>query len=162
MNKEILRLAIPNIISNLSVPLLSFVDVALMGHLQNAEYILTIGFGVMIFNFIFWGFGFLRMGTSGFAAQEFGRDNHKECLFVLYRALLIAIIGAVLLIIFRGYLIRLSLLFIDTTPEVEIYITDYFNIRILSAPATISIFAFTGWFFWYAECSHTHDYCRYG
>ena len=147
MNKEILRLAIPNIISNLSVPLLSFVDVALMGHLENAEYILTIGFGVMIFNFIFWGFGFLRMGTSGFAAQEYGRNNHKECLFVLYRALLIAIIGAVLLIIFRGYLIRLSLQFIDTTPEVEIYITDYFNIRILSAPATISIFAFTGWFF---------------
>ena len=147
MNKEILRLAIPNIISNLSVPLLSFVDVALMGHLESAEYILTIGFGVMIFNFIFWGFGFLRMGTSGFAAQEFGRDNHKECLFVLYRALLIALAGAVFLIIFKGYLLRLSLLFIDTTPEVELYIADYFNIRILSAPATITIFAFTGWFF---------------
>ena len=66
MNREILKLAIPNIISNLSVPLLSLVDVALMGHLDSAEYILTIGFGVMIFNFVYWGFGFLRMGATGF------------------------------------------------------------------------------------------------
>ncbi|NOR64665.1 MAG: MATE family efflux transporter, partial [Candidatus Scalindua sp.] len=147
MNREILKLAIPNIISNLSIPLLSLVDVALMGHLDSAEYILTIGFGVMIFNFVYWGFGFLRMGTTGFTAQEFGRQDNKECLLILGRALLIAVAGALLLITFKTPLLKLSLLLIGTTPEVDAYVADYFNIRILAAPATISLFAFTGWFF---------------
>ncbi len=147
MNREILKLAIPNIISNLSVPLLSLVDVALMGHLDSAEYILTIGFGVMIFNFVYWGFGSLRMGTTGFTAQEFGRKNNKECMLILGRALLIALAGALLLIAFKTPLLKLSLLLIGTTPEVDVYIADYFNIRILAAPATIALFAFTGWFF---------------
>ncbi|MGR3318617.1 MAG: MATE family efflux transporter, partial [Candidatus Anammoxibacter sp.] len=112
MNKEILRLAIPNIISNLSIPMLSFVDVALMGHLASAEYILTIGFGTMIFNFIYWSFGFLRMGTTGFTAQEYGKannENKKECLLILGRALLVAIIGSLLLIVFRKPILQLSL-----------------------------------------------------
>ncbi len=147
MNREILKLAIPNIISNLSVPLLSLVDVALMGHLGSAEYILTIGFGVMIFNFVYWGFGFLRMGTTGFTAQEFGKQDNKECLLILGRALLIAVAGALLLIVLKVPLLKLSLLLIGTTPEVDAYVADYFNIRILAAPATISLFAFTGWFF---------------
>ncbi len=147
MNREILRLAVPNIISNLSVPLLSLVDVALMGHLDSAEYILTIGFGVMIFNFVYWSFGFLRMGTTGFTAQEFGRQDNKECLLILGRALLIAMAGASLLIIFKAPILKLSLLLIGTTPDVNTYVADYFNIRILAAPATISLFAFTGWFF---------------
>jgi MATE family multidrug resistance protein len=147
MNREILRLAIPNIISNLSIPLISLVDIGLMGHLDSAEYILTIGFGVMIFNFVYWGFGFLRMGTSGFTAQEYGKQNDKECLLVLGRALLVAVIGSIFLIALKTPLLKLSLLLIDTTPDVEAYVTDYFNIRILAAPATISLFAFTGWFF---------------
>ena len=146
MNREILRLAIPNIISNLSIPLLSIVDVALMGHLDSAEYILTIGFGVMIFNFIYWAFGFLRMGTSGFTAQEYGKQDNKECLLILGRALLVAICGALILIILKIPILKLSLLLIDSTPEVESYVKGYFNIRILAAPATISIFAFIGWF----------------
>ncbi|MCP4269759.1 MAG: MATE family efflux transporter [Candidatus Brocadiaceae bacterium] len=147
MNREILRLAIPNIISNLSIPLISLVDVGLMGHLDSAEYILTIGFGVMIFNFVYWGFGFLRMGTTGFTAQEYGKQNDRECLLVLGRALLVAVLGSLLLIALKTPLLKLSLLLIDTTPDVEAYVTDYFNIRILAAPATISLFAFTGWFF---------------
>ena len=147
MNREILRLAIPNIISNLSVPLLSLVDVALMGHLDSAEYILTIGFGVMIFNFVYWSFGFLRMGTSGFTAQEYGKSDNRECLLILGRALLVAVTGASLLISLKTPLLKLSLLLIDTTPEVKAYVAEYFAIRILAAPATISLFAFTGWFF---------------
>ncbi len=147
MNREILRLAIPNIISNLSIPLISLVDVGLMGHLDSAEYILTIGFGVMIFNFVYWGFGFLRMGTTGFTAQEYGKQNDKECFLILGRALLVAVLGSLLLIALKTPLLKLSLLLIDTTPDVEAYVTDYFNIRILAAPATISLFAFTGWFF---------------
>ncbi len=118
-----------------------------MGHLDSAEYILTIGFGVMIFNFVYWGFGFLRMGTTGFTAQEYGKQNDRECLLVLGRALLVAVLGSLLLIALKTPLLKLSLLLIDTTPDVEAYVTDYFNIRILAAPATISLFAFTGWFF---------------
>ncbi len=147
MNKEILRLAIPNIISNLSIPMISLVDLGLMGHLDSAEYILTIGFGVMIFNFVYWGFGFLRMGTSGFTAQEYGRQDNRECLLVLGRSLLVATLGALLLIAIKSPLLKLSFLLINTTPDIEAYVTDYFNIRILAAPATISLFAFTGWFF---------------
>ena len=147
MNREILRLAIPNIISNLSVPLLSLVDIALMGHLDSTEYILTIGFGVMIFNFVYWSFGFLRMGTSGFTAQEYGKGDNRECLLILGRALLVAVTGASLLMALKTPLSKLSLLLIDTTPEVKTYVAEYFAIRILAAPATISLFAFTGWFF---------------
>ncbi|MGR3218769.1 MAG: MATE family efflux transporter [Candidatus Anammoxibacter sp.] len=147
MNKEFLKLAIPNIISNLSVPLLSFVDVALMGHLDSARFILTIGFGTMIFNFIYWSFGFLRMGTTGFTAQEYGKANENECLLILGRALLVAILGSLLLIAFKKPILQLSLSLMDTTPEVEAYVSEYFNIRILAAPATLSILAFTGWFF---------------
>lgn len=72
MNKKILRLAIPNIISNVSVPLLSMVDLMLMGHLESEAYIGAVALGGMIFNFIFWGLGFLRMGTTGFTAQALG------------------------------------------------------------------------------------------
>ena len=75
MNKEILKLAIPNILANLSVPIVSLVDVALMGHLSSEAFILAIGFGVMIFNFIYWGFGFLRMGVTGITAQNEGKKE---------------------------------------------------------------------------------------
>ena len=110
MNKEILRLAIPNIISNLSIPMISLVDLGLMGHLDSAEYILTIGFGVMIFNFVYWGFGFLRMGTSGFTAQEYGRQDNRECLLVLGRALLVATwLGSLLLIAMKIPTVKIKL-----------------------------------------------------
>ena len=69
MNKQILRLAIPNILSNLSVPLLSVVDTALVGHLDGLHFLGAVALGSMIFNFIYWGFGFLRMGTTGLTAQ---------------------------------------------------------------------------------------------
>ncbi|MGR3177496.1 MAG: MATE family efflux transporter [Candidatus Anammoxibacter sp.] len=121
-----------------------------MGHLASAEYILTIGFGTMIFNFIYWSFGFLRMGTTGFTAQEYGKvDNtdNNECLLILGRALLVAIVGSLLLIAFKKPILHLSLSLMSTTPEIEAYVSEYFNIRILAAPATLSILVFTGWFF---------------
>ncbi|HET6527160.1 MAG TPA: MATE family efflux transporter, partial [Balneolaceae bacterium] len=76
MNRKILNLAIPNIISNLTVPLIGIVDTALIGHLEKTYYLGAIAVGGMIFNFIFWGFGFLRMGTTGITAQAFGKENH--------------------------------------------------------------------------------------
>ena len=146
MNKEILRLAIPNILANLSIPLLSVVDVALMGNLDSKDYILAIGFGVMIFNFVYWGFGFLRMGMTGMTAQQVGRGNVDESYRLLFRGLLIAVVGGVLLFVFKNYLLQLSLYLIGSNTTVNSQITTYFNIRILAAPATLGLYAFIGWF----------------
>jgi MATE family multidrug resistance protein len=146
LNKEILRLAIPNILANLSIPLLSVVDVALMGNLDSKDYILAIGFGVMIFNFVYWGFGFLRMGMTGMTAQQVGRGNVDESYRLLFRGLLISVIGGVLLFVFKNYLLQLSLYLIGSNTTVNSQITTYFNIRILAAPATLGLYAFIGWF----------------
>lgn len=89
MNRRILRLAIPNIISNITVPLLGMVDMALMGHLDNKAYIGAIALGSMIFNFIYWGFGFLRMSTSGFVAQVYGRRDLADVMLNLARPYLL-------------------------------------------------------------------------
>src|SRR5690606_1870063 len=98
MNKNILRLAIPNIISNITVPLLGLVDLALMGHLNSELYIGAIALGGVIFNFIYWGFGFLRMSTTGFTAQAVGMGKKNEPYIVLLRALAVAV-GAGLIIL---------------------------------------------------------------
>ena len=83
MNRKILNLAIPNIISNLSIPLLSSVDTAVVGHLDKVAYLGAIALGTMIFNFIYWGFGFLRMGTTGLTAQAHGRKNNEQTILIL-------------------------------------------------------------------------------
>ncbi|MCB0401592.1 MAG: MATE family efflux transporter [Flavobacteriales bacterium] len=146
MNREILKLAIPNILANLSVPVVSMVDVALMGHLGSGSYILAIGFGVMIFNFMYWAFGFLRMGMTGMTAQEVGRKNVPESYRLLFRGLLIAFGGALLLILFQTPLLNLALYAIDGSDAVNQQVSDYFRIRIYAAPATIGLYAFVGWF----------------
>ena len=126
--------------------MLSVVDVALMGHLSDESYILSIGFGVMIFNFIYWAFGFLRMGVTGMTAQEVGKGDLNESYRILFRALLIAFIGAALLFLFKDLLLQISLNLIDTNAEVKHQITRYFNVRIYAAPATLGLYAFMGWF----------------
>ncbi|MDZ7740759.1 MAG: MATE family efflux transporter [Bacteroidota bacterium] len=149
MNRDILRLAIPFVISNISVPILGMVDLALLGHLDTPEpedYIGAIALGGMIFNIIYWGFSFLRMGTSGFTAQAYGRKDEKEVILILSRALLVAISGSILLIAFQNPLDSLSFWIMDGSPEVERLAAEYFHIRIFAAPATISLYAFTGWF----------------
>ena len=146
MNKEILKLAIPNILANLSVPIVSVVDLALMGHLSGEAFILAIGFGVMVFNFIYWGFGFLRMGVTGITAQNVGKKDTDETYRVLLRGLLVAFGGALLLFICKNYLLEAALFFIDSSPAVNQEITTYFNTRIYAAPATIGLYAFIGWF----------------
>jgi len=146
LNKEILKLAIPNILANLSVPIVSVVDVALMGHQSSEAFILAIGFGVMIFNFIYWGFGFLRMGVTGITAQNEGKNDIDETFRVLFRGLIVAGAGALFLILFKTYLLELALYLIGSTPSVNEEITTYFNIRIFAAPATIGLYAFIGWF----------------
>ena len=146
MNKEILKLAIPNILANLSVPMLSLVDIALMGHLNSTSYILSIGFGVMIFNFIYWAFGFLRMGITGMTAQEVGKGNVNESYRLLFRGVIIAFLGAALLFVFKDLLLQLSLYLINSSDAVNEQTATYFSIRIYAAPATLGLYAFIGWF----------------
>ena len=146
MNRKILRLAIPNIISNLSVPLLGAVDTALVGHLEEVYYLGAIAIGGMIFNFIFWGFGFLRMGTTGITAQAFGEENKTESVMTLARALCVAGVFSLLILLLQVFIVDLGFLIVDASPEVERYTRIYFNIRIYTAPATLGLYAINGWF----------------
>ena len=146
MNKNILRLAVPNIISNITIPLLGLVDMALMGHMGDEKYIGAIALGGVIFNIIYWSFGFLRMGTSGFTAQAYGERDNEKAITTLARALLVAFSAAVLIIVLQRPVEWLSFLLISGSTGVESLAGEYFRIRIWAAPATISIFALTGWF----------------
>ena len=146
MNKQILRLAVPNILSNLSVPLLSSVDTAVVGHLDKVSYLGAIAIGSMIFNFIYWAFGFLRMGTTGLTAQAFGKNSLNDQILTLARSLLLAILAAVLIILFQSIIKKISFFLIEANQEVEFFARQYFDIRIYAAPATLGLYAFHGWF----------------
>src|SRR6056297_928383 len=148
VNKRILNLAVPNIISNITVPLLSMVDISLVGHLDvNSKlHIGAISLGTMIFNFIYWGFSFLRMGTSGFAAQAFGRRDYRETMLVLSRAVSVAVGGAIFLIVLQYPIAKIGFYLLNGSKEVEALAREYFFIRIWAAPATIGLYALTGWF----------------
>jgi multidrug resistance protein, MATE family len=146
VNRKILNLAIPNIISNITIPLLGMVDLALMGHLGDQVYIGAVAVGGMIFNFIYWNFSFLRMGTSGFTAQSFGRQDRPETVMILLRALLVAGSVAALLILLRNPLADLAFRIIGPGPGVELPAREYYSIRIFAAPATLALYAITGWF----------------
>ena len=133
MNKQILRLAIPNIITNITVPLLGMVDTAIVGHLQNGDgvdYIGAIAVGTMIFNIIYWNFGFLRMGTSGFTAQAYGAKDKEEQANILLRACFIAIVAAFLLIIFQ----KINIVFVLSR------ILSKFAIPVCAGAANLSLF----------------------
>ncbi|MFZ4400276.1 MAG: MATE family efflux transporter [Bacteroidales bacterium] len=145
MNKKILRLAIPNVISNITIPLLGLVDVGLMGHLGSQVYIGGIAIGTMIFNIIFWAFGFLRMGSSGFTAQAYGQRNFPEAIMVLARSLTMAIISGVTIILLQKPIALIAFKFIGTSSGVECIASEYYYIRIYAAPATIALTAVFGW-----------------
>lgn len=146
MNKQILRLAIPFIISNITVPLVSTVDTALMGHLGSTAHLGAIGLGSAIFNFLYWNFAFIRMSTVGMTAQEFGAGNKVEMGRLLGRSLFVALIGACILLIFRNQIENLSFLLSKGEANIENIAKDYFRIRIFAAPATLGLYALTGWF----------------
>ncbi|MDY0075894.1 MAG: MATE family efflux transporter [Bacteroidales bacterium] len=145
MNKSILRLAVPNIISNITVPILGMVDIALMGHLESAVYIGAIGLGSVIFNVLYLSLGFLRMGTTGFTAQAYGKSDNAEIAHGLYRAFGVAFVLALLLIMFQLPIEKLSFYLLNGSEEVKSLAREYFYIRIYAAPATLGIFVLMGW-----------------
>ena len=146
MNRSILKLAIPNIISNLSVPLLGAVDTALVGHLDHVYYLGALAVGSVIFNFIFWGFGFLRMGTTGLTAQEYGARDRQEMIMILARVQLIAMMIGLLILMLQYPIISLSFLMIESSQEVAEYTRVYYDIRIYTAPAVLALYGLNGWF----------------
>lgn len=145
MNKQILALALPNIITNITVPLLGMVDVAIVGHLSSA-HIGAIAIGTSIFNLIYWNFGFLRMGTSGFTAQAYGAKDLDEAVRVFVRAFSIALSIALALILLQWPLSRLALLIFEGSNDVLNMALTYFFVRIWAAPATLGLYAVKGWF----------------
>jgi MATE family multidrug resistance protein len=146
VNKQILKLAVPNIISNISIPMLGIVDMALMGHLESDAYIGAIALGSLIFNFIYWSFGFLRMGTSGFTAQAWGRNDHPETILVFARAFFIAIVMSLLLLLLQKPIEILSFAVLKGETRVEDLAMTYFRIRVWAAPAALGQFALLGFF----------------
>ena len=146
MDRQILRLAIPNIISNITVPLLGMVDLAILGHLESAVYIGAIALGGLVFNFIYAVFSFLRMGTSGFTAQAYGEKDDTEMIMMFGRSMFFAIAGGLLLISLQYPIDIFSFYIMDGSAEVKTLAREYYYIRIYAAPASLGILALSGWF----------------
>ena len=148
INKDILKLALPSILANITVPLVGMVDIAVAGHLDTSAAVMIggIAIGSMLFDLLYWNFGFLRVGTGGLAAQAYGRGDRKECARILTRALGIAVACALVLIAIQWVFVKAAFLVVDCTPEVRELASQYFFIRIWAAPATLSLMAFKGWF----------------
>lgn len=146
MNKKILQLAIPSIISNITVPLQGLIDITIGGHLGATAYIGAIAVGGLLFNIIYWGFGFLRMGTSGMTSQAYGSHNADEMINMLVRAVGIGFCIAFVLLIFQYPIRTAAFYIIETTPEIKRLATVYFSICIWGAPAVLGLYGFAGWF----------------
>ncbi len=146
MNKEILRLAIPNILSNISVPLISTVDTVLMGHLSTV-HLGAVGLGAMIFNFVYWNFGFLRMGTTGITAQAFGENSDTKILDTLLRSCITAGVITLIIVAFSIPIFRATSWAMNVSPESMALVKQYFFIRLCAAPATLLIYSLNGWYF---------------
>ncbi|MCF0160102.1 MAG: MATE family efflux transporter [Bacteroidaceae bacterium] len=144
---NILKLAIPSIISTLTVPLMGLLDVVIVGHLADPAFIGAIAVGGMMFSLLYWGFGFLRMGTGGLTAQAFGRGDEKDIRLQLIRPLVIAFaIAVVILLLQRPVEQLITLLIGDNEPTVIHWASVYFRICVWGAPATLSLYALNGWF----------------
>ncbi len=146
MNRKILHLALPAIISNITVPLLGLVDVAIVGHLGAAAYIGAIAVGGMLFNMIYWLFGFLRMGTSGLTSQAYGKRDFRESVRVLYRALGVGLAFACCLILLQEPVRWVAFRLMEMTPAVQQLASIYFHICVWGAPAVLGLYALSGWF----------------
>jgi len=145
-NKNIWRIAAPMILSNISVPLLGMVDTGVTGHLENAAYLGAVAVGSTIFGFLYTGVNFLRMGTTGIAAQQFGANDFDGLRVSLGQALIVALTIAAILLVLHVPIGAAAISLIGPDPAVAGFADQYFSIRIWSAPATLANFALLGWF----------------
>lgn len=152
-NREILRLAVPSILANITVPLVGMVDIAVAGHLVGgagsygaAEFIGGIAIGSLLFDLLYWNFGFLRISTGGLTAQAFGRKDFQECTDIFARSLGISLIISLIILLLQSPFPKAAFLVVKTSPTVKNLALQYFFIRIWAAPATLSLMVIKGWF----------------
>lgn len=146
LNKEILRLAVPSILANITIPLVGMVDVAIIGHISNAAAIGGIAIGTMLFDLLYWNFGFLRIGTSGLTAQAYGQNNGLKEVSIFSQTMSIAMISALFVLAIQWLFVTAVLYFIPCSEEVGSFARRYFFVRIWAAPATLALMVFKGWF----------------
>lgn len=145
-DRQILQIALPSIVSNITVPLLGMIDVAIVGHMGSPVYIGAVAVGSMIFNLVYWLFGFLRMGSSGLTSQALGRRDLAEVIRLLVRSTVIAFSIALLFIVLQIPMKWASFALIGPTTDVAPYADAYFHIVIWGAPAVLGLFSLSGWF----------------
>ena len=145
-DKQILKIALPAIVTNITVPLLGLVDTAIVGHMGNATYIGAIAVGSMVFNLVYWVFGFLRMGTSGLTAQARGRRDLQEMRSLLVRSQTVAMTIALLILLLQVPLRDVMLWLIGPTDDVRPLAVTYYHIVVWGAPAMLGLYGLSGWF----------------
>lgn len=146
LNREVLRLAIPSILANITIPLVGIVDVAIIGHISNAAAVGGIAVGTMLFDLLYWNFGFLRAGTSGMTAQAFGRGDKHGQAKLLKQGLAISAMAAAAIWLIQWLFVTAVLWLMPCSEEVATFARHYFFVRIWAAPATLALMALKGWF----------------
>lgn len=146
IDKRILSIALPSIVANITVPLLGLVDMAVSGHLGNAVYIGAVAVGSMIFNVVYWVFGFLRMGTSGMTSQALGRRDMNDVATTLARSIVVAMAVAAFIIILQKPLGSVALALVGASAEINAEAWHYFRICVWGAPAMLCLYSLTGWY----------------
>ena len=142
----ILKLSIPIFFANLAIPLVGIIDTALMGNLGNLSYLTATSIAANLFSMIFWSFGFLRMGTVGMVSQALGENNYQEILNIVLRNILFVLIVSVLIFVFQLFILNLSLKIFNLSELTKEFYTQYFKIRIYSAPGELTLYIITGLF----------------
>ena len=145
-NRDVWRIAAPMILSNISVPLVGMVDTGVTGHLDNAYYLGAVAIGSTIFGFLYAGFNFLRMGTTGITAQRCGAEDGDGLKIALGQALIVAISISLILLLLQVPIATLAIRALSPETSIAGYANEYFFIRIWSAPATLANYALIGWF----------------
>ena len=145
-NRDILALALPSIVTNITTPLLGLVDVAITGHMGSAVYLAAIAVGSTVFNLLYWLVSFIRMSASGMTAQAFGRCDHEGQSLILSRELLVSTVIGVCLIALSPLIAAPLIRFVDPSAESSLMALRYFRIAVWGAPAVLATYAFSGWF----------------
>ncbi|MCO5120399.1 MAG: MATE family efflux transporter [Burkholderiaceae bacterium] len=145
-HRRVLRLAVPIVLSNLSVPLVGLVDTAVMGRMPGPQGIGAVALGAVIFSFVYWGFGFLRMGTTGLVAREQGTRDREAMAMAIGRSLVLALVLGLMVILLQWPIARLAVMLAPASSEVEAGMLEYFRIRVWSAPAVLLQYVLLGVF----------------
>ena len=144
--KYILKLSIPIFFANLAIPMVGIIDTGLMGNLGNLSYLSATSVAANLFSMIFWSFGFLRMGTVGLVSQAYGKEDYSEIFNIILRNLVFVLVISLIIISLQSYIYRLSLNIFELSEATEKFYQDYFQIRIWSAPAELTLYIITGFF----------------